>query len=774
MRRNLAFACLLLAAATSMAQAPAPPSNTNTQAIELATRLGRERSAEGLETILRGKNVDLLSAYDRGFRETGMRLYTERGNKAAPMPADVEAVMLLYYTDPVVGGRLPGLCVGTACQTRELFGLMLAELRTGKFRGSDYDLREAVLRSQASGAEAALTAWLDAADAPTGSMFNSVVQSLGLRKYGPAVPTLAARLARGDPAQSSAIEYALIRIETPAAIDALLARMAALKVSQVPTAAQQLKSLADSLAQIGPEVPIPYDRFRAALPPDTRQYAITWLTKRKDLKAVPDAIALLGDRATFSNAVSALIATDSPEVWKQARAEVERLKKEGKVEDYLYRSGSTSLDAKIADPAKHMAEKAAIDRGREYESHRSLLARDRAAAMKLRAAEPEGYVTGMKDYLKSAEKLAGEYAGVPTTVGAKGEMANDYLELAHWVRFKSKRPKEAIELYEGAQRNGSPLGLFGAGDTLQFDLRDPQGALAEYRKIPAASNPSTYRGGGEDDMMAEWGRKWLVAQEAWLTKGQRFSGPIGERDLGPVTMFAYVAGGGGPDDVFGLGPLGQMMARAAGGQKVDRDEVKRALDKLPPSGFVLIRTMGLISLMPDSTSILEYLARHDPAGFASASYFGLVEFALNSPDPRQARAFAPGMDPKAGRDPLREAKARFVKERRVDLAPIAKQAKPDPRMSSPQATWDLFVGSLRRNDLDEAMNCLTPQMQQRFKPLFSKMTPAERREAADSFKAFKVTTGYGEYQEAMVVRGSGNAGVVTFANVNGSWKIAEM
>ena len=570
-RSAIGFVAFVLACALANAQAPTPAPNTNAQATELATRLGRERSAEGLETILRAKNVDLLAAYDRGFRETAMRLYTEQGNKSAPVPADVEAVMVRYYADPVMGGRIPGLCGtnGAACQTRALFDLMLAELRSGKFRGSDQDLREATIRSQASGVEATLTAWLDAADAPTSYTFNSVVQVLGRRKYAPAVPVLAARLAKGDPAQASPIEYALIEIATPAAIDALLARLAALKASPAPTAAQQSKSLADRMAQIGPEVPIPYERLSAALPADSRQYAITWLTKRKDLEAVPDALALLGDRAMFSNAVNALIASDSPEVWKQARAEVERLKKEGKLEDYLYRSASATLDGKIGDPAKHMAEKARVDRQREFENRRGLLAKGRGAAMNLRESDPDAYARGMRDHLLAAEKLVAEYADVSITAGARQEIGSDYMEMAHRLRFRLRRPKEALEPYAAAQRNGQPLGMFAVADTYQFDLLDRERALAEYRKLPALPRTNPYGAGEAEAMLDKWGRRWLAAQEAYLAKGQKFSGPIGEKDIGVASMLIMYGGAGGAVDTPGLGPLREALALAQRGGQVD-------------------------------------------------------------------------------------------------------------------------------------------------------------------------------------------------------------
>ena len=199
--------------------------------------------------------------------------------------------------------------------------------------------------------------------------------------------------------------------------------------------------------------------------------------------------------------------------------------------------------------------------------------------------------------------------------------------------------------------------------------------------------------------------------------------------------------------------------------------MKRVLDKTPASAFVLMQNLPFVSYLPDAAAILAFLERHDPAGFATACYFGLIEL-VERRGAKEVGYIAPGMGPAAGKDPLREAKARFVRERRIDLGEVAKP--PDKRMSSPQATWELFIASLRKADLETAMACLTPRMQTRFKPLFSGMNPAQLRESADSFKGFQLSAAYGEFQEALVVRSNGKAGSVTFVNAGGAWKIEEM
>jgi hypothetical protein len=57
------------------------------------------------------------------------------------------------------------------------------------------------------------------------------------------------------------------------------------------------------------------------------------------------------------------------------------------------------------------------------------------------------------------------------------------------------------------------------------------------------------------------------------------------------------------------------------------------------------------------------------------------------------------------------------------------------------------------------------------------MAREELRAMGESFVAFAITTAYGEFREAMVVRQQGGekiGGSVTFVNDGGAWKIAEM
>lgn len=672
MRMSGFIVVLLLTSAIAQAQPLGRPSNTNAQVREQATRLGGERNAAELEKILRAQDLDLLRAYAHGFRETGIRLFTER-KSAVPLPEDIEALMVRYYPDPVVGGPLRTLCnsTGALSRSRALFDLMFAEWRSGKVRPEAYTVPTCVLQTEAAGVEAPLLAWIVAADPPRVEDKRRIVDFLGKRKYVPAVPALAALLRKGDDAAGAAA-LALLAIGTPDAIDAAIERLAALR-RKPPGAntSKELTSLVRRLATLPVSVVLPYARLRAALPEDVRELALPWLRQRKDLAAVPDAFALLSGNMTYSPALDALVATDSPEVWKKTRREIDRLRQQQRLSEAQYLHATAMLDDKIANPEKHFAQKRYQQQEPQLRARHNALVKAGEATRKLRESDPDRYVAGMREYLAGLESLALEYEKQPGAVAARGDIATDYLELAHFVRFKLKRPREALQLYVAAQRNGDRLGDFAVADTLQFDLRDSSRALEEYRKLSAAlaAAPTAPRTRPLDHSITRWARRWLDAQIQYLETGKTFSGTVEPMDIDVVVMGLHYSNRGGRQDTFnlaGLRPEPDASAVPYGKRGVAKNgELARVLKGLPASSFVLVDTLDLLGSMPDARSILAFLARHDPAGFTSASYFGAVDLAAREArvdllDTQLFRSVRRG----GKANPLLDAQKQFMREHR--------------------------------------------------------------------------------------------------------------
>lgn len=750
------WAAALLAGSLAQAQAPAPPPpNPNAQAKELATRLGREQSLEGLETIVAARNVDLFSAYESGWRNT------TAGKPPQPLPPAIEALIIRNYKDPVMGPALRTLCSAnwTPYRTRELFDLMFAEWRSGNVRRSNYDIRDAVLRTDLAGIEAPLLEWLQARDPPKLEDFKQIVGFLGRRHYEPAMPLLVSLQSKPDRAVAYTASLALLDIGTPAAVDAVLDRLEAAKAA---TASADEKSnngyLLQRIAQLPPSLPLPYPRLRKALPDDNHGYAMTWLTQRKDLAAVPDTLVLLGDSKTYPGALNALIATDSPEVWKRARTEVERLKGNG-LNDGQYAYASRTLDEKIANPEKHFAEQRQMERNREFNAKSQALGAQRMAAEKLRES-PDAYIKASREHLVAAERLVEEYRDLPpAAVGLKGEVGNKYLELGHLARFKLKQPARALELYEAGRRNDSGLAALAIADTYQFDLADRARALARYRAMQADKPSARQTYNDMEASIGQFAQAWLSHQVEYLEKGAKFSGPVRMETCGAASLFVVYGGAGmaGAGDYLDLEALQHLTVPqpgpgAAGLSAADRKTLAKALAALPPSTFVLMRTAAYVAQLPDADAILAFLGRQDPAGFASACYFA----ALGT------------IDSEGGPEALRLAASRFNREHRIVAV------KADPRMSTPEGTWSLLMDSLKKGDSATAMSCLTPGQQNKFRILFEGRSPEKMRAMAESFSGFALTAKFSEdMQEAFVASGK-HGGFVYFIRAGGVWKINEM
>ncbi|MBC8023040.1 MAG: hypothetical protein H7Y14_07970 [Burkholderiales bacterium] len=559
------FVAVFLLGVAQASFAQTAPAGSNAQAKELAQRLGREKSAEGLATILGARNLELLEAYQRGFHETSQR------EPEVPLPAAVEALIVKHYGDPALGPRLRRLFTGnwTPYATRELFDALFAEWRSGKVREGALPIRDSVFHTPLVGIEAPLAEWLESGG-PQSDDAHAIARFLAKRKYHPGVPAIAKRLRSAPPGEGRAFSDSLLQMETDDALAAVTARMTWLRGGPGSGWVTELAQLDAAMAE----------RQRQIALQSSRAYQFT--TMRDALRPPPTERAL-------------------------------------------------------------------------------------------RDSHPERYVEAVSARLRALERLAEEYRDQPAVVGTRGDIAEGYLGLGNFLRFRMKRPREAVEQFAAAERNGHGLAIFAAADTYQFDLRDKARALAEYRRnlakiraIPVDSRP-------EEALFLKWASRWLEHQAEYLARGRTFSGTVGRDETAGAAMLVFLgaAGRGTGDDALGVEPL---LARLYGGDSmqgggVDRREVGRILGSLPPSGWTLMRTAPFVASMPDAQSILAHLARNDLAGYASASLFAVSELADRGAGQRGGRLHRGMEEMFAGSQALREARARFVRERGVTLAP---------------------------------------------------------------------------------------------------------
>lgn len=109
----------------------------------------------------------------------------------------------------------------------------------------------------------------------------------------------------------------------------------------------------------------------------------------------------------------------------------------------------------------------------------------------------------------------------------------------------------------------------------------------------------------------------------------------------------------------------------------------------------------------------------------------------------------------------------YLKERSMPI---------DPRLSSPEATWKLWVDALRNNDRGTALRCLTGTARRNWGAVLKSSDAVELREIADNVESMTLTEERsGPFQEGVVRLKSGTVNIATFLlTPRGEWKIRDM
>lgn len=759
--RRIAMLLALLPALALGAQA-------TPESLARAAKLGESWDIAAFSTILEAGDTAELERYLSGFRNAAMRRAHAEGKTKVAMPAQMEALVLRYYGDPRVGPVLRRLfdSGGVEYRTRELFDRMFADVRS-KDRLAPRPAMAGLLSTRVTGIEPQLTELLRELR-PGMPEADAVAQFLARRRYEPAVPVLARMLRDAFPGQTIVLIPSLLEIGTPESIRAVVLRLEMLgKQPSSPAVQSEILRILSGISKLPPDAPLDYAALRRALPAALDENGgralIAILKERKPEGATDDLLALLADPKLYGPALEALIATDDPAVWRRARAEVERLSAEGKLDHGRYLYGSSRLDPLIAAPQKHYAEEKAQARTRELMAKRAAL-KPPADARALRETNPGAFLAVYVTYTEERERVLRGYEDLPAATGLETEIGNAYLDLGHVARFELKDPRRAMELYEAARRYRPDLATFAEADLLQFDLHDKAAALARDRELLAkAQGPLPVN--DVEATIAKGAKTWLAHQVEYLAHGKTFTGPVRVDDCGLVALLmTYGMGMPSEIDPYGvarysdLAGTGYMNARPA--PQAKRDLATAAIQRLPASTFALMGTGNLVGVLPDAQAVLAHFRKHDPAGYATACYFALLERVAQAPRSSPGGAVLG--------EPLKSAAARYREMHGEALA------KADPRYASPEKTWRLLLESLRKGDVATAMSCLTAGQQNKFRALFEGSTPEQLRAMADSFTGFSLTGGYGDgMREAAVTRGK-RAGFVNFVDVAGEWKIDEM
>jgi len=496
-----------------------------------------------------------------------------------------------------------------------------------------------------------------------------------------------------DPKVGAQLRGHRARYTTRALFDKHYARLQGAYRSDEPSFGQivrtELSGIEEELLHLAPKWPVQRGQPNGA---------VQFVARRKHPAAVPLLIASLDESfqgykpvTHYHPVLSLLVDYPSADVWRQAGAEVERLRAAGRITDEQYAAAHRQLDPLLKDPDAAVARMKSRDAYAAYVSKRNAIRPGLGEIRPLRDSSPGEYVDAMQRYIERLEALAAEMREEQVDY----EVASQYGSLGAYVRFQQADPARAVPFLEKSAKGRDLVGQLLLADTYQL-------ALDTASRQPPGSRITPYA--GHDHPMNAFWREWLAAEVEYLRTGKRFAGRVSEPAIGgfweALGVWVRVATISFPEWTLTSDQLGLVPARAmgpvggtfgvAGGRAIapvptapsweaisgrlaaiDRTKVGARLTKVPPSRFSLFVTLRFVSALPDADAILRELARHDPSGYWTTVALGTIAFHERSPGARDealangVAELAPGMAAPGKPNALASAARRHLQAREL-------------------------------------------------------------------------------------------------------------
>ena len=409
------------------------------------------------------------------------------------------------------------------------------------------------------------------------------------------------------------------------------------------------------------------------------------------------------------------------------------------------------------------------------------LEREFEATSRMRDSDLARYAMGARSYLERATRLADAYPGLPEARFYRRDLAKVAERLAPSVRFALRDPGHAVRLYRQAielsrdlpgQEGFALTARMGLADTLRFDFRDTDAALAECNEMQARMAAAKRSYGDTEAILEHAAAAWLRAEIAYLAQGRRHSAKPDREVLAVIALLLQQ----GAESFSRDDPALQAMRTAMSARAPDdeeRESFARQIESLSPSQTRLPAVFDYLPVLRTPERIAAFMRRHDPSGFLSAGAFGAWHLLL-----QERNAGAAPAQRNAGLQMLawsaRDREVMLAAERALLGRRIDADFTPDPRLSSPESTWKAFLAALSAGRLEDAWKCTTPGMRNKFEPSFSAMSETQLRTMANSVVEFRRSLELEGIVEASVVTSNGHASAVQFVRYGKEWRISEM
>ena len=451
------------------------------------------------------------------------------------------------------------------------------------------------------------------------------------------------------------------RYRTRALFDLHYARVQAAYKSDEPSLKEilntDLAGIDEVLLRVAP-------KFSA--PPGQLNPAVAFTARRKYAGAAPHLIANLenayagsGPALTYNTTMDFLLAYPSADVWRQAGAQIERLKREGRISDSAYAAARKKLDPVLEKPEEALARMNEDATWGMYMARSEDLQPPVTELFALQKSDPARYVDEMARRIKRQEAIATELR----TERIDYDIAQSWGRLGAFTRFRLGDARRAVEFLERGAKGRDLVSQVVLADTFQLALNDKENAIRAYRlALETASQTggriTPYARPGEP--MNEFWKAWLSNEVAFLLSGRKFRGAVAEDVIRGFWESMWVwsrlsalyfpewalpVDYAPPRQMMMGGPAGSPgAATAIVGQRsvivspsryegpafkatpIDRNGLGERLAKMAPSRMALMLTLRNISALPDADGVLRELARFDPSGYWTTVVLGTVAY----------------------------------------------------------------------------------------------------------------------------------------------------
>lgn len=716
--------------------------------------LGAHQSAAGLKAVLDNPDSRLFAQYESAV---------PRGNGAV-LGAELQKAVISRFGDLSTREQLVTLLNDRKYDDPRLFNLIYPlalhhEVLLGRLQWIHILLANAV-----PDIEPQVAALYPKA---TETQRLAILGFLSERVHEPSLNLfLQAREQFGYTDSMSHIHWLLARMQTPRAASTLI-RILSSYHDDLPTEVhyKMVISALGELERIPRHVAVDQRALVQAVPYKTQpQIARAWLsliTARGIKQAAEDVYPWLRDPQLHREAFDAIMAMESPDIARQALQQIDKAAEQGVFDKLVYRHYSQALSDFQRDYDKIVAHR---KDQRVQARVRGDMHRIRQKYQNTRRSVPdtgvEAHVATYRRYLQELEQLDRGNPRSKRNDPLTREIFEGYTYLGQVLRDLLHDPRGAIQSHTTAIRVASgDQGLDSSFNNLLmaeiylFDLKDKESAATSYARFRDTVGNSA----GQD--FGDWTRNWLDAMLAWLRDGRNFEGSVSRDDLGSFGLAATLLPG--------------IVRISDHRLNLDDEDALARLREMPRSHLLIPLYLDLTGMAP-AQEIARLINEADPSGFWRAHLLGLVEY-------DQYRRELKRPPPETG-DTMRLARAVVQRLQRDQLVEVLAAYKGQARISfhfdaraeyaSPEQTFQRFRAALQSNNIDQALNCFTPDQRSMMRSRLRTLSAEQRSRMGSDYQLGAAALDMGRYREYQLINNNpNNAGTVMFLNSGGEWKI---